>query len=235
MDTGETNEKVQQEVERDSQSLGEPTNINGNKRITEASRSVSQDSPNLQEEKISQASRCVSEGGENLQDKETYLILSQEDVDKSKSDLELSQKREKSLEDSLSIALKTIEELKTKVELLEVKETEGKIRAKEAEVRAEAKAEGKAEGVAECMAVQLENAQIKVLELEHKELKTEMEALKVQFHNLDLESARQNTEIEELKATNAAILQKLCSGHDHGSKGVRSHDKERLLATCRKH
>ena len=210
MDTGKVDEKVQQEVEPDQKSEEEPK-VNG-KRIIHSCRSVSEDNP-------------------NLQDKETFLILSQEDVDKSKSDLELSQKREKSLEDSLSIALKTIEELKTKVELLEVKETEGKIRAKEAEVRAE----GKAEGMAEGMAVQLENAQIKVLELEHKELKTEMEALKVQFHNLDLESARQSSEIEELKATNAAILQKLCSGHDHGSKGVRSHDKERLLATCRKH
>ena len=215
MDTGKIDEKDQQEVEPDQHSEEEEPKVNG-KRIIHSCRSVSEDNP-------------------NLQDKETFLILSQEDVDKSKSDLELSQKREKSLEDSLSIALKTIEELKTKVELLEVKETEGKIRAKEAEVRAEAKAEGKAEGVAECMAVQLENAQIKVLELEHKELKTEMEALKVQFHNLDLESARQSSEIEELKAQNAAILQKFCLGHDHNSKGIRSHDKERLLATCRKH
>ena len=207
MDTGKIDEKVQQEVEPDQHSEEEPK-LNG-KRIIHSCRSMSEDNP-------------------NLQDKETFLILSQEDVDKSKSDLELSQKREKSLEDSLSIALKTIEELKTKVELLEVKETQAKIRA-----------EGKAEGVAECMAAaqseKLENAQMRVLELEHKELKSEMEALKVQFHNLDLESARQNSEIEELKATNAAILQKLCSGHDHGSKGVRSHDKERLLATCRKH
>ena len=210
MDTGKIDEKVQQEVEPDQHSEEEPK-LNG-KRIIHSCRSVSEDNP-------------------NLQDKDTFLILSQEDVDKSKSDLELSQKREKSLEDSLAIALKTIEELKTKVEFLEIKETRAKIRA-----------EGVAEGRAEAQAEKLENVQlcvyeqkIKVLELEHKELTTEMEALKVQFHNLDLESARQNSEIEELKAQNAAILQKLCSGHDHGSKGIRSHDKERLLATCRKH
>ena len=211
MDTGKVDEKVQQEVEPDQHSEEEEPKRNG-KRIIHSCRSVSEDNP-------------------NLQDKETFLILSQEDVDKSKSDLELSQKREKSLEDSLAIALKTIEELKTKVEFLEIKETRAKIRA-----------EGVAEGRAEAQAEKLENVQlcvyeqkIKVLELEHKELTTEMEALKVQFHNLDLESARQNSEIEELKAQNAAILQKLCSGHDHGSKGIRSHDKERLLATCRKH
>ena len=211
MDTGKVDEKVQQEVEPDQHSEEEEPKRNG-KRIIHSCRSVSEDNP-------------------NLQDKETFLILSQEDVDKSKSDLELSQKREKSLEDSLAIALKTIEELKTKVEFLEIKETRAKIRA-----------EGVAEGRAEAQAEKLENVQlcvyeqkIKVLELEHKELTTEMEALKVQFHNLDLESARQNSEIEELKAQNSAILQKLCSGHDHSSKGIRSHDKERLLATCRKH
>ena len=154
----------------------------------------------VQQEVEEKESKDNFESENNVQDKyETLVILSQEDVDKSKTDLEKSQKQEKSLEESLVSALQTIEELKLKVQELEVRETRNK-----------SWSEGKAEGIAEAQAEMLENAKIKVLEFEYKELKSEMENLKIQLHNLDLESARQNSENAILAKAEPALPKRHC-------------------------